>query len=370
MVIIGYIIHATISNCFPSIYTHAIPWALHGKEVVKNHRRITDYYGNLLDYCTQILRDGQTNGILIGPHSSNIISEIILTVIDEQLQKKGYNKFTRYIDDYEYYADTNEMAEKFLHDLGLFLREFELYLNVKKTKIIPLPTAWEENWRNELLRFTFPKNETIRFNIIRSFLDLATELAYKHSTSAIFNYALKMIPITINNRAKKMLVQEAINLALAYPYLAHYIEDVIFKKYNYEGIIKVINIFANNLIKLGIQKLLPDAIAHGIYYLIKYNGSLNKDEINYKDIITLNDCISIVLLFEYAKKNDCHAIKDDIIGHARALLSENKREQDKQWLLLYQIFSVEELKENNQEFLSHLKENNFEFIKNTNFSIP
>lgn len=30
-----YVVHADVASCFPSIYTHSIPWALHGKAASK-----------------------------------------------------------------------------------------------------------------------------------------------------------------------------------------------------------------------------------------------------------------------------------------------------------------------------------------------
>lgn len=93
-----FVVAADIATCFPSIYTHSIPWALHGKEAAKESDSLIDLAGNLLDRCTQATRDRQTNGLLIGPHTSNIISEIILTQIDADLQKKGYSKVKRHVD--------------------------------------------------------------------------------------------------------------------------------------------------------------------------------------------------------------------------------------------------------------------------------
>ena len=34
-----FLVKTDISNCFPSIYTHSIPWALHGREQAKGDRR-------------------------------------------------------------------------------------------------------------------------------------------------------------------------------------------------------------------------------------------------------------------------------------------------------------------------------------------
>ena len=35
----NYIVHTDISTCFPSIYTHSIPWALHGVNKAKKITR-------------------------------------------------------------------------------------------------------------------------------------------------------------------------------------------------------------------------------------------------------------------------------------------------------------------------------------------
>ena len=100
-----FFVNVDISNCYPSIYTHSIPWALHGRSKSKQNRSVL-LPGYLLDKATQSSRDGQTNGLVIGPHTSSVISEIILTEIDHVMIKKGYKQFTRHIDDYRFFAKT------------------------------------------------------------------------------------------------------------------------------------------------------------------------------------------------------------------------------------------------------------------------
>src|SRR5690606_25009288 len=182
-------------------------------------------YGNLLDKTTQNTKDKQTNGILIGPHASNIISEIILTSVDLGLQERGYNRVVRRIDDYEFYAEDLGEAEAFVRDLGVLLRNFEMSLNEKKTEIVELPTPSISNWVQALNRHPLPKDDVITFRTIRSLLDLALELASATGKSTPINYAIKMLAgredrLPLNPRAKRLYAQEAINLALAYPYLA------------------------------------------------------------------------------------------------------------------------------------------------------
>ena len=91
-----YMVHADISKCYPSIYTHAIPWALVGKDVAKDNTRKKEEWYNQIDHFAQISKNGETHGLLIGPHTSNILSEIILCAIDEELSKK-YDSYIRNI---------------------------------------------------------------------------------------------------------------------------------------------------------------------------------------------------------------------------------------------------------------------------------
>ncbi|EAJ2422676.1 RNA-directed DNA polymerase, partial [Campylobacter coli] len=69
-------------------YTHSIPWVLIGKIGAKKNKGFTKLYYNKIDNATQWLNYGETHGILIGPHSSNLISEIILVAVDYKLSKK------------------------------------------------------------------------------------------------------------------------------------------------------------------------------------------------------------------------------------------------------------------------------------------
>lgn len=362
-----FVVKADIATCFPSMYTHSIPWALHGLEVAKKSTGLGKLYGNLLDKCTQNARDKQTNGLLIGPHASNIISEIILTSIDTALQAKGHKKLTRHIDDYTYYADTYEGAERFLKDLGLSLRTYEMALNEKKTRILPLPRPSAENWTQELQRFAFPKGEELRFSIVRSFLDLALENAQAAGTSAPLNYAIKMLADnhgerTLNPRAKRLYVQEAINLAISYPYLAPILDKVVFDSHRYTGIDKKIADFAAALVRLGTQKLYPDTIAHALYYALKHKISIPVTEAELLAVLPLDDCVVNVLLLEYAPQHGLKKLHKAVKARAMQLKSAGHRDQDRHWLLIYQIWTEKELTGNGQAFLAMLKKEKFQFL--------
>ena len=105
-----WIVKADISNFFPSIYTHSLTWALIGKEQAKLKSNRRGNWFNNIDECCSNMKDGETHGLPIGSHTSNILSEIILTVIDKRLQKWDY---IRNIDDYECYTAQEKMPSYF-----------------------------------------------------------------------------------------------------------------------------------------------------------------------------------------------------------------------------------------------------------------
>lgn len=376
-----YVVTADIATCFPSIYTHSIPWALDGKAEAKKSSSLTGLVGNLLDKCAQNTRDRQTNGLLIGPHASNIISEIILTQIDLDMQTKGYSKVKRHVDDYRFYAVSFDEAERFIKDLGLALRAYEMSLNEKKTQILPLPRPSEDDWVLVLNRHPLPRDQELKFSEIRSFLDRALTCAQEIGKSTPLNYAIKVLakshsknnpgdtdeptPRKLSLRAKRMYAQEVMNLALAYPYLAPLLDEHVFVPYWHAELKDKIVEFASALILLGLRKLYPDAIAHAIFLALKYDFVLSLKDDQLVEIVVLDDCIANVLLLEYAKLRDRKKVKSAVNKRVNELKTSDPRDRDKHWLLIYQVWSKKELSGNGQTFLAELKKKGFQF-----FSLP
>lgn len=373
-----YVVEADIATCFPSIYTHSIPWAMNGKPAAKKSSSLTKLPGNLLDKCTQNTRDRQTNGLLIGPHASNIIYEIILTQIDADLQEKGHHKVKRHVDDYRFYATTYEEAEKFIKDLGLALRAYEMSLNEKKTKIVPLPSPSEADWILVLNRHPLSKDQELKFSEIRSFLDRALTCAQAIGKSTPLNYAIKVLaksnskynpgdgdetaPRKLSLRAKRMYAQEAMNLALAYPYLAPMLDEYVFTPYWHPDLKDKIAKFATDLVALGLRKLYPDAIAHALFLTLKYDFVLGLSDAQLGEVIVLDDCIANVLLLEYAKVRGCEKLESAVKARANKLKTADPRDRDKHWLLIYQVWTQKELEGNGQGFLAELKGSDFSFF--------
>ena len=166
----------------------------------------------------------------------------------------------------------------------------------------------------------------------------------------------------MNQRTKKLYVQEVLNLTLAFPYLAPFLDKHIFDNFSYEGIETSITDFVHKFIRLGIKKLYPDAIAYGLYFALK-NGiilELRADE--YDEIVGFDDCLVTVLLLEYALKQNLREVRASIIKLSDALKSAEERARDRQWLLIYQIWTEAELRGNQQQFLANLKKLQFQFL--------
>jgi hypothetical protein len=140
-----------ISQFYASIYTHAIPWAIHGRSEAKKRRGKTR--GDKVDKAVRNCAAGQTAGIPIGPDSSLVIAEVILAAVDHDFeQTHGVQRGFRFLDDYELAYGTRSEAEAGLARLERVLGRYELALNPYKTEIVDLPQAYDDTWTTELAK--------------------------------------------------------------------------------------------------------------------------------------------------------------------------------------------------------------------------
>jgi hypothetical protein len=135
----NYAFQADIADCYASIYTHSIAWAVHGKANAKAARRDTTLIGNIIDAHIQDMRHGQTNGIPQGSTLMDFISEIVLGYADlelsDRLNADGISEFRilRYRDDYRIFVQSPQIGEAILKSLTEVLIDLGLKLNASKT---------------------------------------------------------------------------------------------------------------------------------------------------------------------------------------------------------------------------------------------
>lgn len=343
-IIIGqqYCVEADISNCFPSIYSHSVPWALIGKENAKANKDNVHEWYNKIDKALRNIKNEETNGILIGPHTSNLISEIILINIDNVLIEKGY-KYLRNIDDYKCYVSSYEKAETFLLDLSSELKKFELHLNNKKTKISTLPMASVSQWVNKLNNFyignKLAEDKKIVFELkrLRAFLDLAIELMLEENNSAVLNYAFKVIASKhLGADAYRYYINYMHHLLLLYPYLTHIIDESVFIPFEVSN--SKIKKISSNLYVVGKSKRFYEACSYSIYWALKYDFKIENSI--FEDSIESCDCIFMTLAYLYAKR---HRDKESIKEFKEKAKELKQIDFDRYWLFIYEVLPQPEL---------------------------
>jgi hypothetical protein len=135
----NYVFHADITDCYGSIYTHSIAWALHGKETAKRKKSDKTLVGNVIDGCLQDMQHGQTNGIPQGSVLLDFLAEMVLGYADLELSNRldaaGIKDFIilRYRDDYRIFVNDTQVGAKILKLLTAILIDLGLKLNTSKT---------------------------------------------------------------------------------------------------------------------------------------------------------------------------------------------------------------------------------------------
>ena len=129
-----------ITDCYGSIYTHAIAWSLHGKNVAKRNHSLSRL-GNLIDDRMRAMRYGQTNGIPQGSSLMDFVAELVLgyidLLLDEKLRGEGVGEYfiLRYRDDYRIFVNDSSLGEKIIKELTTVLSDMGMRLNSGKTKV-------------------------------------------------------------------------------------------------------------------------------------------------------------------------------------------------------------------------------------------
>lgn len=134
-----YMFVTDITNCYPSMYTHSIAWAMMGKQQAKLKKGKKGLLGNIIDNYIQGMQYGQTNGIPLGSTLFDFIAEMILGYADKilslRLKRKHIDNYNilRYRDDYRIFSNSKEELEEIAFQLQDVLSVFNLQLNSKKT---------------------------------------------------------------------------------------------------------------------------------------------------------------------------------------------------------------------------------------------
>lgn len=156
-----YMLCTDITDCYPSIYTHSIPWALYGrdnaKQVVQEKNRkggaggqteqekAIIELGAAIDGDIAAMQSGETLGIPQGSKLFDFIAELVLAYADKNLERRLEEKgikgihMLRYRDDYRIFGNSLDDLKIVSVVLGQILNELHLNLNASKTYMSEQP---------------------------------------------------------------------------------------------------------------------------------------------------------------------------------------------------------------------------------------
>lgn len=193
-----YLVYTDIQRFYPSIYTHSIAWAVDGKEAAK-HNRSSELLGNRLDSFSRRMQDGQSLGIPIGPDTSRVLAEVVLSAADCDFQEEMGERVIRgfrAVDDYELAFGSRSEAEEALARLQSVLLKYELQLNESKTRIVNLPDQLQDSWPTQLGNVQLRTGNQQVGDFLTLF-STAFELARTYRDKGVLRYA-----ISITNKAE------------------------------------------------------------------------------------------------------------------------------------------------------------------------
>lgn len=203
-----------ISNFYPTIYTHSIPWSLLGKEKSKIYFKLksdnpalfqnltlTDndakiyQIGDNIDSLVRNCNDKQSIGFPIGPDSSFILSEMLASRLDEIISKDIENidyECIRYYDDYYFYSNSIGDAENILKKVQTILYNYKLEINENKVSIKQLPYFQSDLWNIEIHNFKFKSTSVEDIQELELYFSLIYKLVDQNlkNSSWIISYSL------------------------------------------------------------------------------------------------------------------------------------------------------------------------------------
>lgn len=152
-----YTLSLDINRFYGSIYTHSLPWAILGKdEGQKRHRNGTldKHWSSETDKLLRACNSNQTIGIPIGPDTSRIASEIILTRVDMELdatlEGKSGDEYFHNIDDYKFGSMSVHECEAIKALFEREIRKFELRSRDDKEMVSDSLTNQNHSWVRDL----------------------------------------------------------------------------------------------------------------------------------------------------------------------------------------------------------------------------
>lgn len=388
------ILSLDLSNFYHTLYTHSIPWVIHGKQNSKLKR--SGGFANNLDSLIQKCQYGETHGIPTGNIISKLIAELYMCYIDKKLMEKGY-KYARYVDDIKFPFVTNSEKENFLMEFNSICREYNLILNDKKTEVHTFP--YKNNMQKvEIFSYFDNLNNKSKVdywkNKINDFVDFCLSEEVNGNKGAIkciysviintFKYSklskkmINNILITRENTTEYNLYEKFLDTSLKDSRLTNkfitFTEQLIELEADKEKLKSIVRRYFNenrDIYRKNLKYYISNGWNQEVYQILLYCVIFDEEKLLKKDLLKLilqtdlddySKCLSIIL---WIKKS--YSIKDLLnlleiqLKEIHSKYNDNKsvRMQEKYWLMRYFIYSLVNkgiIKE--IELINHYRDNN------------
>ncbi|MDI3324526.1 RNA-directed DNA polymerase [Pontibacterium granulatum] len=347
-----YALITDITSYFPTIYTHTIPWALHGRDVAKKNRKSSAaYFGNILDERSTKLQDGQTIGLPIGPDSSHIIAEIIGVAIDKDLRKAlGYwPRGFRYVDDYCLFFDRREEAEKALAELTKAVSNYELQINPSKTRIVEVRALVEESWKYSIRKLKISDEKRKQRDDIHNYFEVLFSVEGKFRDEALVKYGLKQISSTIIKKSNWDIFEAyLLKCGYSFPNTLQVIANILatYHGYGYELNKEAIERFCHNLI---INHSISDHHGEVSWLLIickELGLNIKRDVV--REVEGMSNSVCSLLILDMFNSGQ---IKTNLLADNLRKYSNAEALEGTSWLLAYEAGRRKWLKNDSTDFI-------------------
>jgi hypothetical protein len=310
--------------------------------------------------------------------------------IDELLRAKGY-RFTRYIDDYTVFLNSASRCDEFLRDLSQALERYALSLNIRKTKVIQLPTPSRETWITEINTLIGEKslvtdqieNRANRPTIqrLRAVIDKAIALSSHYPDGSVMKYALSALIEKFHPNDGFLIVDDPAE---------RYLEDAIFRHaYHSPAIIPIVqrwlqyypsldqrveNRVVERLVRLldrSFELGQSDNIVWCLYYLLQVREP--GAPVNVERCCEIDDPLVITMGYYFAKTKGQSL--DAFQAWANRMLERIQKVEireydiDRNWMPLYQMYfdnvieSMPYIENNDLMIFAELKDRNVSFLQ-------
>lgn len=326
-----FLVKADIANFFGSIYTHAVPWAIAGIPAAKQAIGATTWY-NDLDRALQLSKRRETNGVAVGPATSNIIAEVILGKVD--LELKSY-LFHRYIDDYTAFCESPGQAKAFIRDLERALRKYKLALNHGKTRIVELPLPVSSEWVLEIRRKVRALPDTVRPAQAVDFIDFALVLAQRSGDPNSIKYAFRALAAKSRHYwTDSSITEYGLLLWSSFPAVIPALEPFIRHAASRSGPLvlqeKLLAILDDSL-----EAGRTDIACWATYYVDAIGGALPEDSV--RNAVSSLDCLAMLTIFRFASASQRVGLTNFA---KRIVAAPDMHDRHRYWLFLYELFRL------------------------------